>query len=185
MRFYAGHAAAYAARADGFRPSPRLDRFLAALPTGARILELGCGAGHDSAEMAQRGFDVIPTDGSPEMAREAAIRLGRPVEVLLFGDLDAVAAYDGIWASACLSHVPARALGRVIGLIQLALRPGGLFYASYRAGAGESRDARGRHYTALDERRARLLYQDWAETRFENSAGGGGVDWLHVFAIPR
>ena len=38
---------------------------------GATILELGCGAGADSAEMLAGGFDVYPTDGSPEMAGEA------------------------------------------------------------------------------------------------------------------
>ena len=33
-------------------------------------------------------------------------RLGRPVETLLFHDLDEVEAYDGVWANACLLHVP-------------------------------------------------------------------------------
>ena len=65
------------------------------MPPGATILELGCGAGADSAEMLAKGFDVRPTDGSPEMADVASRRLGRPVETLLFHDLDAVEAYDG------------------------------------------------------------------------------------------
>ena len=29
-----------------------------------------------------------------------------PVETLLFHDLDEVEAYDGVWANACLLHVP-------------------------------------------------------------------------------
>ena len=36
----------------------------------------------------------------------ASRRLGRPVGTLLFHDLDAVEAYDGVWANACLLHVP-------------------------------------------------------------------------------
>ena len=54
----------------------------------------------------RRGFDVTPTDGSPEMAEVASRRLGRPVGTLLFHDLDEVEAYDGVWANACLLHVP-------------------------------------------------------------------------------
>lgn len=195
LKFYAGDAAAYAARSDSFRPSRHLDRFLAALPSGGQVLELGCGAGRDSMEMLRRGFEVTPTDGSPEMAREAGNRLGRPVQVLLFGDLNAVDAFDGIWANACLLHVPARALGRVISHIHRALHGGGLFYASYRMGADEYRDGLGRHYTCLDERRARLLYDGsapaaqtggWSDLHFESNAGGtydgSTVNWLHVFA---
>lgn len=44
-------------------------------------------AGGDAAEMLAWGFNVLPTDGSPEMADVASRRLGRPVETLLFHDL--------------------------------------------------------------------------------------------------
>ena len=57
-------------------------------------------------KMLARGYDVTPTDGSPEMADVASRRIGRPVKTLLFHDLDAVEAYDGVWANACLLHVP-------------------------------------------------------------------------------
>ena len=76
LQFYRGNAEAYAGREITSRQA-RLTAFLALLPPGAAILELGCGAGGDTAEMLARGFDVRPTDGSPEMADVASRRLGR------------------------------------------------------------------------------------------------------------
>jgi SAM-dependent methyltransferase len=145
LRFYGKNAPAYAEREITSRQI-RLGRFLALLSPGAAILELGCGAGADTAEMLARGFDVSPTDGSPEMAEVASRRLGRPVGTLLFHELDAVEAYDGVWANACLLHVPRPELAQVLALIWRALKPGGIFYASFKAGETEGRDTLNRYY---------------------------------------
>ena len=144
LQFYRNHAQAYAGRE--IAKHTRLNRFLALLPPGGSILELGCGAGADSAQMLARGFDVSPTDGSPELAIEASRRLGRPVETLLFHDLDKLEAYDGVWANACLLHVPRPDLAKILTLIWRALRPAGYFYASYKTGDTEGRDALNRYY---------------------------------------
>jgi len=145
LRFYGENAAAYAEREITSR-QVRLGRFLALLSPGAAILELGCGAGSDTAEMLARGFDISPTDGSPEMAEVASRRLGRPVGTLLFHDLDEVEAYDGVWANACLLHVPRPKLAQVLALIWRALKPGGTFYASFKTGDAEGRDTLNRYY---------------------------------------
>ena len=144
LQFYRGNAEAYAMRE--IAAHKRLTRFLALLEPGATILELGCGAGAASAEMLERGFDVQPTDGSPEMASVASHRLGRPVETLLFHDLDKVEAYDGVWANACLLHVPRQELAQILALIRRALRPAGYFYASYKTGDADGRDTLNRYY---------------------------------------
>ncbi len=104
LQFYRRNAEAYADWAKA--PSSRLRSFLALLPRGGSILELGCGAGNHSAEMLGAGFKVRATDGSPEMADIASRRLGHPVETMLFHKLHEHEAYDGVWASACLLHVP-------------------------------------------------------------------------------
>jgi SAM-dependent methyltransferase len=145
LQFYRRNAEAYAQREITSRQM-RMTRFLAQLAPGAKILELGCGAGGDCAEMLARGFDVRATDGSPELAAIAAKRLGRPVETLLFGDLDEVEAYDAVWANACLLHVPRDQLADVLALIWRALKPGGYFYASYKAGDADGRDTLNRYY---------------------------------------
>ncbi|MBA2401335.1 MAG: class I SAM-dependent methyltransferase [Bradyrhizobium sp.] len=145
LRFYRDNAPAYAGREITSRQA-RLTAFLALLAPDATILELGCGAGGDTAEMLARGFNVLPTDGSPEMAEVASRRLGRPVGTLLFHDLDAVEAYDGVWANACLLHVPRDELAPILKRIWRALKSGGCFYASFKTGDGEGRDALGRYY---------------------------------------
>jgi SAM-dependent methyltransferase len=144
LQFYGSNAQAYAGRET--TKHTRLIRFLALLHPGAAVLELGCGNGADSAEMLARGFNAHPTDGSPEMASEASRRLGRPVETLLFHDLDKVDAYDGVWANACLLHVPRPEFAHVLALIWRALKPAGYFYASFKTGADEGRDSLNRYY---------------------------------------
>jgi SAM-dependent methyltransferase len=159
LQFYRGHAEAYAGREITSRKA-RLAAFLARLPKGGRILELGCGAGGDTAEMLAQGFDVRATDGSPEMADVASKRLGRPVETLLFHELDAVEAYDGVWANACLLHVPRDQLAHVLSLIRRALKPGGAFFASYKEGEGAGRDALDRYYNYPSQDWLRATYAE-------------------------
>jgi len=169
LQFYRRNAEAYAGREITSRHA-RMTKFLALLPAGAAILELGCGAGGDSAEMIARGYDVTPTDGSPELADIASRKLGRPVGTLLFHDLKAVAAYDGVWANACLLHVPREQLAGVLGLIHRALKPGGAFYASYKAGEGDGRDALDRYYNYPTEDWLRATYAEagaWTDLSIE------------------
>jgi SAM-dependent methyltransferase len=168
LQFYRSNAQAYAGRE--IAKHTRLNRFLALLPPGGSILELGCGAGADSAEMLARGFDVCPTDGSPEMASEASRRLGRPVETLLFHDLNKVEAYDGVWANACLLHVPRSELAQVLARIWRALKPAGHFYASFKAGAADGRDTFNRYYNYPSPDWLRANYSDagsWSSLSIE------------------
>jgi SAM-dependent methyltransferase len=144
LQFYRDNAQSYADWAKA--PSTRLKGFLALLPPGGSILELGCGAGNHSAVMLEAGFAVRATDGSPEMAEIASRRLGHPVEAMLFHELDAREAYDGVWASACLLHVPRDELAAILGRIHRALKPSGVFHASFKIGEGDGRDDLGRYY---------------------------------------
>jgi SAM-dependent methyltransferase len=162
LQFYRGNAEAYAGREITSRQA-RLTAFLAQLPPGATILELGCGAGGDTAEMLARGFDVRPTDGSPEMAAVASKHLGRTVETLLFHDLDEVDAYDAVWANACLLHVPRAELADVLARIWRALKAEGVFYASYKEGDGDGRDTLDRYYNYPSPDWLRATYADAGE----------------------
>jgi SAM-dependent methyltransferase len=184
--FYNENAATYAASsAPSIR---RLDIFLSKLAPGAAILELGCGSGRDSAVMIARGFDVTPTDGTPEMADVASKYLGRPVGVLRFGDIDAVSVFDGVWANACLLHAPRAELGGILGRIHAALRPGGLFYASFKAGEAEGHDGLGRYYNYPSRAWLSAAYGafTWASVDIDEEQGSGydrkPTDWLHVLA---
>ncbi|WP_313593161.1 class I SAM-dependent methyltransferase [Agrobacterium cavarae] len=185
--FYAREVAAYTTR--GVDASPRLQAFLAALPPGGRILELGCGAGQDSEAMLARGFDVHPTDGTPEMAHAAAERLGVATSTLLFEDIAEQNAYDGIWANACLLHVPRATLPSIIARIHTALKGKGVFYASYKAGTAEGRDELDRFYNYPSPDWLSDVYQQlsWEQITIDEAKGSGydnkPTDWLHVTAV--
>jgi SAM-dependent methyltransferase len=144
LQFYRRNAESYAAWAKA--PSTQLIGFLGLLPQGGSILELGCGAGNHAAEMLARGFALRATDGSPEMAEIASRRLNHPVGTMRFDELDEVEAFDGVWASACLLHAPRDELGGILARIHRALKAGGVFYASFKAGDGDGRDSLGRYY---------------------------------------
>jgi SAM-dependent methyltransferase len=189
LAFYDAECAAYAVREGKYGASPRLTGFLAHLKPGARILELGCGGGQDAGAMIAAGFEVTPTDGSPGLAEEAERRLGVPVRVMRFDELRADQEYDAVWANACLLHVPTAGLAGVLGRIRAALRPGGLFYASYKAGDGAGRDALGRYHNFPTEAVLRAQYRaagPWRRIDVESGPGGGydGVarTWLQVTA---
>ncbi|OBZ96480.1 SAM-dependent methyltransferase [Pararhizobium polonicum] len=190
LRFYASEAEVYARRARTVK-NARLDSFLAGLAAGARILELGCGGGQDSQAMLARGFDVTPTDGSPEMAAQASLLLGRPVAVLAFDQLSETAAYDAVWANACLLHVPRPELAAVLSRIHRALKPGGIFYASFKAGSVEGRDGLQRYYNypSRDWLMAQYAPLNWMSIDVDENRGrgydGAETGWLHVTAISR
>src|ERR1700761_303805 len=156
LQFYRDNAQSYADWAKA--PSARLVNFMKLLPPGGHVLELGCGAGNHSAVMLNAGFSVRSTDGSPEMAEVASRRLGRPVETLLFDQLDASEAYDGVWASACLLHAPRADLPGILSRIHRALKANGLFYASYKSGDHDGRDSLGRYYNYTSREQLEAVY---------------------------
>ena len=185
LQFYRSNAEAYAERE--IAKHTRLARFLELVPPGAKLLELGCGAGAASAEMIARGFDVDPTDGSPELAAEASRRLGRAVATLLFHDLDKVEAYDGVWANACLLHVPRGELAQVLTLIWQALKPGGYFYASFKAGEQDGRDTLDRYYNYPSPDWLRATYcsaGSWSSLAIEQGEVRGFDDeWAEMLFV--
>lgn len=187
INFYTAEATAYTSR--GQEPNYLwLDAFMAKLPKGGTVLELGCGAGQDSETMLAKGFDVTPTDGTAEIARAAESRLGRPVAVMLFDELYEHDKFDGIWANACLLHVPRANLTSIIDRIYAALKPGGVFYASFKEGTEEGRDRFDRYYNYPSIKWLRQAYDSerWASIDLTKDIGDGydnePTAWLHVMA---
>ncbi|GAB5428366.1 MAG: class I SAM-dependent methyltransferase [Devosia indica] len=187
LRFYADNAAAYARHRT--RPcGDQLDAFLAALPKGARILELGCGNGMDAAHMRTQGFDVDATDGTPAWVAEAQKRVGGAARLMLFDELEAEAGYDGVWACASLLHVVAASLPDILSRVRRALRPDGVFVASFKAGTGEGRDPYGRYYNYPSAKQLDGAYRaaGWSDFTLETNMGSGfdalPTVWLWVTA---
>jgi SAM-dependent methyltransferase len=188
LAFYGTEAPVYTASGKSGE-ARHLEGFLARLTPGASILELGCGGGTDAAFMVARGFVVDATDGVPAMAAKAEQVLGAPVRVMLFDELEAVATYDAVVASASLLHAPRVALPDILARIHRALKPGGWHIASYKGGGTEGRDRFGRYFNYLTPEQAEALYRgaaDWCSVTTEEGTGGGydGVQgpWTIVIA---
>lgn len=187
LAFYGREAAAYAARARSGE-ARALEAFLSRLTPGAHILDLGCGGGQDALMMMHAGYHVTAMDGSAALAAQAETRLGQPVRVQLFEDLDDRDAFDAVWANASLLHVPRPALPRVVANIHRALKTGGQFFASFKTGGGEGRDALGRYYNnpSKDQLRAVLPAPAWRILEIVEGQGPGydGVTtgWLTLTA---
>lgn len=187
LRFYAENAATYVQHER--RIGSHLESFVNALPAGACVLELGSGGGEDAAFMLAHGLDIHPTDASPELAAEASRHTGRPVRVMRFDELDAEAQFDGVWASASLLHAPDAELAGNLAQIFRALKPGGLFVASFKAGNGEGRDQFGRYYNYPSAQTLLARYQTaaaWSALELTEEDGTGydaqPTRWLWVTA---
>ncbi|RIV89151.1 class I SAM-dependent methyltransferase [Aurantiacibacter zhengii] len=172
----------------GQAPSRHLDSFLDRLQPGARVLELGCGGGRDAARMAERGFAIDATDGTPAMVRKANERFDLAARVMLFEDLDAELAYDAIWAHACLLHVPRAQVPAMLARIFRALRFGGWHYASFKLGDEEGRCLLGRLHNFPDPEWIVSAYReagfDIVSTEIWEGSGADGTvrDWIAITA---
>ena len=185
LAFYASEAPDYAASGRG-GIGRHLDPFLERLTSGALVLELGCGSGRDSAHMISLGFRVEPSDGVPEMAAQAEVRLGRPVRVMRFDELDAMEAYDGVVAAYSLLHVPRTALTGVLARIWRALKPGGWHVATYKTAGNEGRDRLARYYNYPSEAELRAFYAqagEWSVVETETGESRGYEGGVSRFVI--
>ena len=125
---------------------PRLDAFIAAMPPGGAVLDLGCGPGHAAARMAEAGLRVTATDGSAEMVRLAAAHPGVSARQARFDEIAGTALYDGIWASFSLLHAPRARFPDHLAALHQAARPGARLHLAMKLGAGEATDRLGRFY---------------------------------------
>lgn len=152
IRLYDRKAEDYARLTDdGMRSDPRLMAFIAAMPDGGRVLDLGSGPGTAAALMAEAGLGVTALDASAKMVALAARHANVTARQGSFDDLSGDALYDGIWASFSLLHAPRSALPRHVSAIRRALKPGGVFVIAVKTGTGAARDRLGRLYTYYEE----------------------------------
>lgn len=126
--------------------------FLRELPPWAHILDAGCGPGRNAAAFRSRGYRVTAIDASPAMVRLAK-RGGIDARVMTFQQMAFNEAFDGIWASASVLHVPHAEIPEVLSRFARALKPQGILYVSLKEGQSEhiAEDGRFFSYFTLNE----------------------------------
>jgi trans-aconitate methyltransferase len=97
---------------------------------GEKVLDLGCGTGHLTAEIAARGAKVVGIDRSPEMIAEAQRRYpGTEFRVRDARRLSFDAQFDAVFSNAALHWI--REPEQVIQGVVKALKPGGRFVVEF------------------------------------------------------
>jgi cyclopropane fatty-acyl-phospholipid synthase-like methyltransferase len=104
-------------------------------PSGAKLLEIGCGTGRDAAYLLSNGFDVVATDGVQEMLESAVSHhpelLGRLHKIYLPDDLsDMHGPFDGVYSIATLMHLSRPAILDVFSNIRNLVTTEGRFFFS-------------------------------------------------------
>jgi trans-aconitate methyltransferase len=97
---------------------------------GERILDLGCGTGQLTADIAATGAQVVGLDSSPEMLGQA--RQNYPHLKFVLADATSFRfeePFDAVFSNAALHWV--KNADAAVGSIAAALRPGGRFVAEF------------------------------------------------------
>lgn len=186
---YNAKAKDYAQMVDAGGPDQTLRDFIAALPKGAKVLDLGCGPGGASAHMRAAGLDPDPVDASPAMIALARERFDLPARLGTFDEIEGEALYDAVWANFSLLHAPRADLPRHFASLARALRLGGLFHVGLKTGTGMARDAIDRLYTYVTVEELHRLFADAGltvlSTREGSEKGLAGTDDPFVLCLAR
>lgn len=166
------------------------NRFVEHIGKDGKILDAGCGSGRDCRKFLELGYGAEAFDASGKMCRIASEYIGKEVRQLRFEELDYEAEFDGIWACASLLHVSQENLPAVMKRLKKALKPGGVLYASFKYGEGESEKS-GRTFTNMTEETLDKLFRDAdfdiCESIISNDVrpGRDNEKWINAIGVSR
>lgn len=114
-----------------------LDEFSARLEPGARVLDIGCGAGVPSTKALAAQFAVTGLDISGAQIARASRNV--PQATFVQGDVAAIdfpsQSFDGVTAFYAVSHLPREEHASLFERVARWLEPGGLFLVTLGASA--------------------------------------------------
>jgi len=171
---------------DRFRPTypdAVIDQLLGPVPAGLEVLDVGCGTGIASRQMAQRGAEVLGVELAPRMA-EIARGHGIDVDVAAFEGWGAAGrTFDRVtsaqawhWLDLPLATAKAASV----------LRPGGRLCLIWNAGCqpDELADALEEVYASVVPRGGHRLFRGYAADRPSDLRTGLGSEIDAVAAAP-
>lgn len=113
--------------------NPELSRFIAYLPKGATILDLGAGEGETAAELTLKGFNIIALDNNPQAL---ATLQQLPKITVINATLPAIPLkqpVDAIWCANTLPWLSQADQQATILQASTVLKPNGILYCSIRS----------------------------------------------------
>lgn len=113
--------------------------FITALKDKSKVLDLGCGAGNDTAKLADAGLLAEGIDLSDKLIEIAKKR--SPAITFNQGDMLKLPfsheEFDGVFAKASLLHIAKREMPKVLEEIRRVLKPNGIVHIAIKGGEGE------------------------------------------------
>jgi len=186
--YYNTHALKYITDTINADMSAIRGRFLAYIPAGGSILDAGCGPGRDSKAFRDLGFDVYAMDASEAMVEHCRTIIDDRVTLASFQEYTTELKFDGIWACASLLHLEPEELKSVITKFAGFLKPGGVFFMSFKYGT-EDYVKDGRYFNCQTEESIAELLNSLNEVEIiENfitsdvREGRSGEKWVNVIA---
>jgi cyclopropane fatty-acyl-phospholipid synthase-like methyltransferase len=183
-------------RTEGDQRARWRDELADRLDEGARILELGCGAGVPDTKALAARFRVTGVDISAEQIRRA--RTNVPAAEFLLGDITALdiepASYDAVASFYAFNHIPRELLAGLLADIDSWLKPAGLLLTAFATSDTESWTGEWLGTTMFfssftPDTNRRLLVEagfeilrDEIVTMLEPSPDGGQGQWQWVLA---
>lgn len=153
------------------------DKFFELLPTGSRLLEVGCGGGRDARELIAFGYDYTGTDisaGQLEQARQN--NPGALFEQVSVYDLDFDKPFDGFWCAAALLHIPKGRISEALAAVRRNMVVGAIGYISLK----EGHDQQIEHNKELGDR----FFAYWQREEFNDVLLHNKFEILHEGYMP-
>lgn len=135
---------------------PTIKDFLSNFKFKPRILDLGCGPGHESLRLHSLGAEVVGVDFSSESIKIARKR--NPNCTFLFKDYfelaEGIGLFDGIFSSGSIIHIPYEKLPKLFEILTHLVRNGGFLELIIQEGKGQKR----MEHVIKNEKIERVIY---------------------------
>ncbi len=118
---------------------PSIQEFLALFKARPRILDLGCGTGHESMRLKNEGAEVVGIDFSDESIRIAKEK-NNDIDFYLmdYESIDrSLGLFDGIFSSGSIIHLDEEHLKDLLVRLQKILKPRGFVVVIFQRGEGK------------------------------------------------
>jgi SAM-dependent methyltransferase len=110
------------------------DDFIAVLPQGGLVLDVGCGGGFKSRYLVRNGLAVVGIDFSEELVKIASGEVPEAeFRVMDMRDIGTLSErFDGVFAQASLLHMPRSQAPGIVRSFADVLKPGGCLYIAVK-----------------------------------------------------
>lgn len=160
-----------------------LDRFIELVGEG-RVLDAGCGHGKDVEYLIEHGLEAVGVDSAEGMVRYAREHKPGEYHVMDVRELSFQSgSFDGVWCNSVLQFLPPAEMEDALDEMYRVLRPGGVFYTTFKLGEGSMVREEGgpERYRVPDRTARKLLIQQGYSILDMQEAEVNGMTVMNVF----